>query len=473
MVRGWAVTVGNVTARFNRLYQLEPMFGELANPILACDSAVAIGAWRMRNVLSVILGGGKGTRLYPLTQYRSKPAVPLAGKYRIIDIPISNCLNSGLNRIYLLTQFNSVSLHRHIRQTYRFDRFDGGFVEILAAQQTMEGETWYQGTADAVRKNLNNLRDKNVDYYLILSGDQLYRMDYRQILDTHIKSGADATIAALPVTREAARGFGIMRVDDDGRVRGFLEKPQTDREIDELVRTDPAWIDSRGITSNGRDCLGNMGIYVFNRDVLIDLLTKSDYQDFGKEVFPMSIRTHNVQAHLFDGYWEDIGTVRSFYDANIDLTRPNAPFTLENQNAPVFTHARFLPPTRLDGVTVKSSLISDGCVIGEGAIIENSVIGHRCKIGKNVRISNSILMGADFYQCEDELATEQTQGQPPIGIDDGSHLDGVIVDKNCRIGKNVNVSNTREVSSADSKVVLADGIIVVPKGMTLPDGWKS
>jgi glucose-1-phosphate adenylyltransferase len=427
----------------------------------------------MRNVLSVILGGGKGTRLFPLTQYRSKPAVPLAGKYRIIDIPISNCLNSGLNRIYLLTQFNSVSLHRHIRQTYRFDRFDGGFVEILAAQQTMEGETWYQGTADAVRKNLNNLRDKNVDYYLILSGDQLYRMDYRQILDTHIKSGADATIAALPVTREAARGFGIMRVDDDGRVRGFLEKPQTDREIDELVRTDPAWIDSRGIKSNGRDCLGNMGIYVFNRDVLIDLLTKSDYQDFGKGVFPMSIRTHNVQAHLFDGYWEDIGTVRSFYDANIDLTRPNAPFTLENQDAPVFTHARFLPPTRLDGVTVKSSLISDGCVIGEGAVIENSVIGHRCKIGKNVRISNSILMGADFYQCDDELAADQVEGQPPIGIDDGSQLDGVIVDKNCRIGKNVDVSNTRPVSNADSKVVLADGIIVVPKGMTLPDGWKS
>jgi glucose-1-phosphate adenylyltransferase len=427
----------------------------------------------MRNVLSVVLGGGKGTRLFPLTQYRSKPAVPLAGKYRIIDIPISNCLNSGLNRIYLLTQFNSVSLHRHIRQTYRFDRFDGGFVEILAAQQTMEGETWYQGTADAVRKNLNNLRDKNVDYYLILSGDQLYRMDYREILETHKTSGADATIAAIPVTREAARGFGIMRVDDSGRVRGFLEKPQTDKEIDDLVRTDPAWIDSRGIKSNGRDCLGNMGIYVFNRDVLIDLLTKSDYQDFGKEVFPMSIRTHNVQAHLFDGYWEDIGTVRSFYDANIDLTRPNAPFTLENQDAPIFTHARFLPPTRLDGVKVTSSLISDGCVIGEGAIIENSVIGLRCKIGKNVRISNSILMGADFYQSAKELADEQKQRLPPIGIGDGSVLDGVIIDKNCRIGRNVHVTNTRPLSNVDSAVVVQDGIIVVSKGTTLPDMWKS
>ncbi len=427
----------------------------------------------MQNVLSVVLGGGKGTRLFPLTQYRSKPAVPLAGKYRIIDIPISNCLNSGLNRIYLLTQFNSVSLHRHIRQTYRFDRFDGGFVEILAAQQTMEGETWYQGTADAVRKNLNNLRDKNVDYYLILSGDQLYRMDYREILETHKKSGADATIAAIPVTREAARGFGIMRVDDTGRVRGFLEKPQTDREIDELVRTDPAWIDSRGIKSNGRDCLGNMGIYVFNRDVLISLLTKSDYQDFGKEVFPMSIRTHNVHAHLFDGYWEDIGTVRSFYDANIDLTRPNAPFTLENQDAPIFTHARFLPPSRLDGVKVTSSLISDGCVIGEGSVIENSVIGLRCKIGKNVRISNSILMGADYYQSASDLATEQIEGLPPIGIGEGSVLDGVIIDKNCRLGRGVNVSNTRPLTGTDPRVVLQDGIIVVSKGTTLPNAWQS
>ena len=427
----------------------------------------------MRNVLSIVLGGGKGTRLFPLTQYRSKPAVPLAGKYRIIDIPISNCLNSGLNRIYLLTQFNSVSLHQHIRQTYRFDRFDGGFVEILAAQQTMEGEAWYQGTADAVRKNLNNLREKNVEYYLILSGDQLYRMDYRELLETHKKSGADATIAAIPVTREAARGFGIMRVDDSGRVRGFLEKPQTDLEIDQHVRTDPAWIDSRGIKSNGRDCLGNMGIYVFNRDVLINLLTKSDYHDFGKEVFPMSIRTHNVHAHLFDGYWEDIGTIRSFYDANIDLTRPNSPFTLENQDAPIFTHARFLPPTRLDGVRITSSLISDGCVIGEGAVIENSVIGLRCKIGKNVRISNSILMGSDFYQSAKELAAEQAQGLPPIGIGDGSLLDGVIVDKNCRIGRNVQVSNTKPLSNSDSSVVLADGIIVIPKETTLPNEWHS
>ena len=427
----------------------------------------------MHNVLSVILGGGKGTRLYPLTQHRSKPAVPLAGKYRIIDIPISNCLNSGMNRIYLLTQFNSVSLHRHIRQTYRFDRFEGGFVEILAAQQTMEGEHWYQGTADAVRKNLAHLQQKDVDYVMILSGDQLYRMDYRDMLATHQKSGADVSIAALPVTREAARGFGIMRVNDEGRVEGFLEKPQSDAEIDQLVRTDPAWIDAQGIKSHGRDCLASMGIYLFNRDTLVDLLTHSDYQDFGKEVFPMSIRTHKVHAHLFDGYWEDIGTIRSFYEANLDLTLPNAPFTLENQQAPIYTHARFLPPTRCDGVRISRSLIADGCVIGEGSVIENSVIGLRCKIGRNVTIANSILMGADIYQTDSEIADDRAAGLPTIGVGDYSYLDGVIVDKNCRIGQGVHIQATPELkATADSPVAVEDGIIVVPKQSTLPDGWR-
>ena len=427
----------------------------------------------MSNVLSVILGGGKGTRLFPLTQYRSKPAVPLAGKYRIIDIPISNCLNSGMNRIYLLTQFNSVSLHRHIRQTYRFDRFDGGFVEVLAAQQTMAGEAWYQGTADAVRKNLAHLQQKGIDHVMILSGDQLYRMDYREMLATHQQSGAEVTIAGLPVTREAARGFGIMRVNDEGRVEGFLEKPKSDEEIDRLVRTDPKWIDARGIKSHGRDCLASMGIYLFNRDTLVDLLTKSDYHDFGKEVFPMSIRTHKVHVHLFDGYWEDIGTIRSFYDANLDLTLPNAPFTLENQQAPIYTHARFLPPTRCDGVRISRSLIADGCVIGEGSVIENSVVGLRCKIGRNVTILNSILMGADFYQTESELAADHTAGRPAIGFGDYSYLDGVIVDKNCRIGQSVHIEATPELKApADSQVVIQDGIIVVPKESTLADGWR-
>lgn len=426
----------------------------------------------MSNVLTFILGGGKGTRLFPLTQFRSKPAVPLAGKYRLIDIPISNCINSGMNRIYLLTQFNSVSLHRHIRQTYRFDRFDGGFVEILAAQQTMEGMEWYQGTADAVRKNVRFLQQKGIDYALILSGDQLYRMNYKEMLATHVRTGADVTIGALPVTREQARGFGIMRLDDDGRVRGFLEKPQSDEEID-LVKTEPAWIDARGIPSKGRDCLGSMGIYLFNRDVLVDLLTKTDYHDFGKEVFPMSIRTHQVQVHLFDGYWEDIGTLRSFYDANLDLCRTDAAFRLDDENAPIFTHARMLPPTRCDGAQITQSLISDGCFIEPGAVIENSVIGLRCRIGRNVTIRNSVLMGADFFQSDAERQNDAATGQPAIGIGEGSFIEGAIVDKNCRIGKNVRISpkGLPEVPKG-SLLVVEDGVIAVPKDTVLPDGWS-
>ena len=300
---------------------------------------------QMRNVVGLVLGGGKGTRLYPLTQYRSKPAVPLAGKYRIIDIPISNCLNSNINRIYLLTQFNSVSLHRHIRETYKFDRFAGGFVEILAAQQTNEGADWYQGTADAVRKHMRYFEQRDIDYVLVLSGDQLYRMDYSSMLETHIKSGADLTIAAVPVTSAAAGSFGIMRLDDDGRVVGFLEKPQTKEELD-MVRTAPEWIDAFGVPSNGRDCLASMGIYLFNRDTLAKLLSKSDYQDFGRELFPMAIRTHHAQVHLFDGYWEDIGTISAFYESNLALVGTSPPFDFSSP-LPIYTRARYLPPTRV------------------------------------------------------------------------------------------------------------------------------
>lgn len=276
-----------------------------------------------RNIVTLVLGGGRGTRLYPLTKFRAKPAVPLAAKYRLIDIPLSNCINSGLNRVYVLTQFLSASLHRHIRQTYRFDQFNGGFVELLAAQQTMEaGTDWYQGTADAVRKNIRYIQQPGVTHVLILSGDQLYRMDYRDMLRTHVESRADATIAALPVDRQAAKSFGIMRINEEGRVLGFLEKPQTHAEMD-IVRMDPEWIDARGIDSRGRDCLANMGIYVFNRDTLVDVLTKTDYQDFGREIFPASVRSRRVQVHLFDGYWEDIGTIKAFYECNLALTQPS------------------------------------------------------------------------------------------------------------------------------------------------------
>ena len=427
----------------------------------------------MRNVTSFILGGGKGTRLYPLTEFRSKPAVPLAGKYRLIDIPISNCLNSHINRIYLLTQFNSVSLHRHIRQTYKFDRFEGGFVEILAAQQTMEGADWYQGTADAVRKHLRYVEQDGIDYVLILSGDQLYRMNFEEMLKTHQESGADVTISAVPVTSEEAKAFGIMRLDDTGRVQGFLEKPQTKDEL-ELVRTDPAWIEERGIKAGGRDCLASMGIYLFNKNTLIELLRGSDYTDFGKEVFPLSIRTRRVQTHLFDGYWEDIGTIKAFYDANLALAGKSPPFRFVDADAPIYTHARFLPPTRVDGASIKGSLIADGCEIDEGASIDESLIGVRLKIGRNAEIKKSILMGADYYEYD---AAQKTNGaeHPPIGIGAGSKIEGAIIDKNCRIGKNVTIrlpDASIENQDFGESVVVRDGVIVVKKGAVLPDGWS-
>lgn len=425
----------------------------------------------MRKVVGLILGGGKGTRLFPLTRYRSKPAVSLAGKYRIIDIPISNCLNSGINKIYLLTQFNSVSLHRHIRQTYIFDRFDGGFVEILAAQQTMEGADWYEGTADAVRKNLRYLKQPGIEYVFVLSGDQLYRMDYREMLRTHMESGADATIAAVPVSGEQASAFGIMRLDETGRVVGFLEKPKTDEEL-KLVRTDPEWLDAHGIRSGGRDCLANMGIYLFHRDTLVELLEKSDYQDFGKEVFPMSIRTRRVQVHPFEGYWEDIGTIRAFYEANLALTDPHPPFDFASDAAPIYTQARHLPPTRAEGAQVRHSLLADGCVVAEGAMIENSVIGIRCHIGKNVTIRNSVLMGADYYEQPEERHSG-ANGLPPVGVGDGSVIDGAIIDKNCRIGKNVRIQGGSEarVPAGQENVHVKDGVVVVEKGAVLQDGW--
>lgn len=429
----------------------------------------------MRNVISLVLGGGRGTRLYPLTKFRSKPAVPLAGKYRLIDIPLSNCINSGMNRMYVLTQFMSVSLHRHIRQTYRFDHFDGGFVELLAAQQTMdeENKAWYQGTADAVRKNLRYIQQPGIEYVVILSGDQLYRMDFRDLLETHKKYGADATIAAMPVTREAATSLGVMRVGDDGRVVGFLEKPKTDKEID-LVRMDPAWIDARGIPSQGRDCLASMGIYIFNRDVLVDVLSKTTYHDFGKEIFPASVRARKVFVHLFDGYWEDIGTIKAFYEANLSLAGANPPFDVAVPEAPIYTRARFLPPTVVEGATVRSSTIADGCRIGKGAVIENSVIGLRCIIGEGVTIKNSIIMGADEYERKADLEANRAKGLPPLGIGNGSVISGAIIDKNCRIGEGVTIANPSGVMEwgEEEPCIVRDGIPVVVKEASLPSGWK-
>ncbi len=425
----------------------------------------------MRNAVALVLGGGRGTRLAPLTSIRSKPAVPLAGMYRLIDIPISNCLNSGINRVYVLTQFMSVSLHGHIRRAYSFDNFSGGFVELLAAQETPTvGSDWYQGTADAVRKNLVYFNQPGIEYVVILSGDQLYRMDYRDLIETHKKSGADVTISCMPVSREDAKGFGVMQVDDTGRVKGFVEKPQTDEEI-EAVSTDPAWIDQQGVDSKGRDCIASMGIYVFNRKLLYEVLNGTEHADFGKEIFPATINSHKVQMHLFDGYWEDIGTIRSFYDSNINLAAETPEFELMAADAPIYTRARFLPPTRMSDATVKNSLISNGCRIGAGAVIENSVIGLRTIIGPNVTIRDSIVMGNDFYESKD---AKHSQRPAPMEIGENSVIEGAIIDKNVCIGKNakiVNVSKRDETDLEHKTCVIRDGIPILMKNVVLNDGW--
>lgn len=426
----------------------------------------------MKNIACLVLGGGKGTRLQPLTSGRSKPAVPLAGKYRLIDIPISNCLNSGMSRIYLLTQFESVSLHRHIRQTYNFDQFNGGFVEILAAQQTEgPGEDWYQGTADAVRKNLRYLKQHGIDYVLILSGDQLYQMDFRDMVRTHRQTGADVTIAALPVDRRQAAGFGIMRLNDSGRIEGFLEKPTTDEEIN-MVRTDPEWIDARGIESRGRDCLASMGIYLFERDTLVDLLEKTDYADFGREVFPASIRSRKVHVHLFDGFWEDIGTIRSFYETNLALARRNPPFRFDVEDRPIYTRPRYLPPSRIDGATILGSLVADGCNIEQGTVIENSLIGLRCNIGRDVTIKNCVLMGADYYETAEHHQENARLQRPPMGIGDNAVIENAILDKNCRIGRGVTIRSTGEAEADYDPIVIRDGIAIVPRAAVVPEGWR-
>lgn len=430
----------------------------------------------MKNVVAMVLGGGRGTRLFPLTSIRSKPAVPLGAMYRLIDIPISNCLNSGINQIYVLTQFMSVSLHRHIRRTYTFDQFDGGFVEILAAQETMrQGTDWYQGTADAVRKNLNYIEQRGVEYVLILSGDQLYRMDFARMLQEHRASGADVSIACLPVTEAAARAFGVMRLDSNGRVMGFLEKPQTRQEMD-LVRTDPQLLQACGISDPERSIPASMGIYLFHRDVLKKVLSKTDYHDFGKEIFPATIRTHKVQAFMFDDYWEDIGTIRAFYDANLSLASANPPFKLDLPESIVYTRPRFLPPARIGDAVLKNSLIASGCLIGDGARIENSVIGLRSVIGPGAVIRNTVMMGADFYETAAEKENLISPGFPPVGIGAGTSIDGAIIDKNVRIGAGVKIDNIRGIQTTSlehPQCVIREGIPVIVKGAVLPDGWTS
>lgn len=425
----------------------------------------------MPKVISLILGGGRGSRLYPLTKSRSKPAVPIAGKYRLIDIPIANCIHSGLNRIFVLTQFNSVSLNRHVSNTYKFDAFGGGFVEILAAQQTIQHESWYQGTADAVRRNIPYFNENEYDAILILSGDQLYRMDFQEMIRTHVENRADITISTIPVAEAEATGCGIMKIDETGRVSDFTEKPKTQDAL-ARARSAPESLAKRGFQTNDRHYLASMGIYLFNRSTLVELLATGNATDFGKELFPQAIRHHHVQAHLFEGYWEDIGTVGAFHRANVELAGDNPPFEFMSGDRPIFTRPRYLPCSRLTDTTVRNSLLADGCVVGRGSLIENSVIGVRSQIGENVTIRNSYMMGADGFEPASRQVLNQRSGRAPIGVGNGSYIENAIIDKNARIGSNVRITNPGRIvdSEEHTHYMIRDGIVVIPKFTVLEDG---
>jgi glucose-1-phosphate adenylyltransferase len=425
----------------------------------------------MQAVLSLILGGGRGTRLYPLTKLRSKPAVPLAGKYRLIDIPISNCINSECTRIYVLTQFLSVSLHRHISNTYKFDPFSRAFVEALAAQQTNESTDWYQGTADAVRQQIRYVHEDPCDEVLILSGDQLYRMDFRHLIQTHRDLDADITIAVLPCTAEQASSFGILRLDDKGKIVGFLEKPKTQPQL-EPMRTPGEWIEKKGIPARGREYLASMGIYLFKRKVLLDLLRDMPQAtDFGKDIFPASLKTHNVQAHLFDGYWEDLGTIKAYHEANLALAGDNPPFDFHSAEGVIYTRMRFLPASRVGNARLQHCLISDGCVVEEGANLHTCVIGVRSRIGRNVVIRDTVIIGADRFETDAERAENTRRGRPSFTVGEGTVIERAIVDKDCRIGRNVKILNRQGLIDAEGDgYVIREGIVVIPKGTELPDG---
>jgi glucose-1-phosphate adenylyltransferase len=414
--------------------------------------------------LAIIMGGGAGTRLFPLTKERSKPAVPLAGKYRLVDIPISNCINSGLRRMYVLTQFNSASLHRHISSSYKFDNFSRSFVEILAAQQTPTDTSWYQGTADAVRQNLRDFLQMPYEYYVILSGDQLYRMDFRDLLRQHIETQAELTIATLPVERDTAPEFGIMHTDSTRKIVRFVEKPKEPALLDEL-RIPADLLPVLGRPADAELFQASMGIYVFNRETLIKALDNNDV-DFGKNIIPNLIENHRVMAYIFQGYWEDIGTIRSFFDANLNLTNPVPEFSFFDTSAPIYTHARFLPGSKINAATVKNAIISDGCII-DGAHIERAVIGVRSFIKSGTTIRNSIVMGADFYDVD----SASCHTGPELGIGCNCVIEHAIIDKNARIGDGVVITPEGKPENFDGpNFYMRDGIIVVPKGAVIPDG---
>jgi glucose-1-phosphate adenylyltransferase len=420
------------------------------------------------NVLSVIMGGGQGTRLFPLTKDRAKPAVPLAGKYRLVDIPISNCINSGLRRIYLLTQFNSASLHRHISQSYKFDQFSGGFVEILAAQQTYADASWYQGTADAVRKNMVHFMNHEWDYLLILSGDQLYRMDCRQIINEHAESGADITVATIPVGRRDTEALGIMQMDAERRITRFVEKPK-DPAVQDSLKLPPEWYPRLGIKEEGEAFLASMGIYVFNRDIVRSLMDNT-LADFGKHIIPNAIPNLRVFSHVFQGYWEDIGTIRAFFEANLDLTSELPRFNFFDMAAPIFSRPRFLPASKVNGAQIDHAVVSDGCILNR-AVIAHSIVGLRSLVGVGTVLNRVILLGSDYYESQDSIQEHEKAGKPRIGIGANCRIENTIVDKNARIGNNVVISPAGKPENVDHpNYYIRDGIVIIPKNGAVPHG---
>ncbi|WP_417429371.1 glucose-1-phosphate adenylyltransferase [Halpernia sp.] len=416
-------------------------------------------------VISIVLGGGRGSRLFPLTFSRSKPAVPIAGKYRLVDIPISNCLNSGYNKILVLTQYNSASLNSHIKNSYHFDTFSKGFVDILAAEQNVESDEWYQGTADAVRQSMKHLEKYDYDYILILSGDQLYQMDFREMIDFHCANGGDITIATIPVNAKDATGFGILKSDQEGNITSFIEKPNEDQlgnwksEVSEKSR------------NSGKEYLASMGIYVFSKKVLKEMFMEDSGDDFGGELIPNAIGHHKLLSYQFDGYWTDIGTIESFFEANMDLTRELPQFNLFS-SSPVYTRARMLPPSKINGSFVSKTIFADGCIILADKI-ENSLIGNRSRIQRGTTLKNCYMMGADYYESEETKIKNGENQIPNMGIGEYSHIEQAILDKNCHIGNNVKIIGGKHLSDGDfENHSVKDGIVVIKKGAIIHDNTE-
>jgi glucose-1-phosphate adenylyltransferase len=416
-------------------------------------------------VLGVILGGGQGSRLSPLTQTRSKPAVPIAGKYRLVDIPISNCMNSGIHRMFVLTQFNSASLNKHIKNTYHFSHFSKAFVDILAAEQTPENPTWFQGTADAVRQCMHHIVNHEFDYILILSGDQLYQMDFKEMLKAHIDKKAEISIATIPVNAKDATDFGILKTDGESFITSFIEKPKTELLPDWSSET------SDEMKQAGRNYLASMGIYIFNRELLIKMLKENpEEKDFGKEIIPRSLLSHHVLSYQYEGYWTDIGNISSFFEANLGLTDEIPLFNMFDSAHTIFTRARMLPPSKISGTTLEKTIIAEGCII-HASRVERAVLGIRSRIGKGTTIVNSYIMGSDHYQTLEEIYQEDHDGNPLLGIGDRCYINNAIVDKNCKIGNDVQINGGNHLEEGDFGLyVVKDGIVVIKKGVTIPNG---